>query len=554
MDHAKGEPEALRLPHDARSRRELERTYEDESPFELRNQLLSLAKRHDEQRARVMLDAGRGNPNWIAARPREAFWFLGQFALEEARRVWHDGDLAGMPHPDGVMERFEAHARRHEQDPGCAALRECLEAAAKRGMDREAMLAEWVDGVIGDNYPTPDRILPGVERVMAHYLAEELCGGRMDPSAWQLFATEGATAAMCYVFDSLAANHLLPKGAKMAVMVPIFPPYIEIPALERYQFDVIEIRATGRSETGTPTWQYPLDELRKLADPSVKALFLVNPSNPPSVALSEETLDALVDVVRNHNPELMIITDDVYGTFVDGFRSLATELPENTLLVYSLSKHFGVTGWRLGVVALQRENVFDRRLQAMDQEVRAQLGARYRILSPQPDQLPFIDRMVADSRQVALNHTAGLSTPQQVQMSLFALFAMTDRGQQYKAQVRAICHRRMRKLYEALGLPVPELPCGAAYYTELDIQDLARRRYGDQFVAFLEENYEPVDILFRLAESSGMVLLNGGGFHAPPWSVRISLANLPDGAYETIGREIIAALDAYAGDWKRAGG
>ncbi|MEG0276774.1 MAG: PilZ domain-containing protein, partial [Coprobacillus sp.] len=46
----------------------------------------------------------------------------------------------------------------------------------------------------------------------------------------------------------------------------------------------------------------------------------------------------------------------------------------------------------------------------------------YSSLTTDPSSIKFIDRLVADSRNVALNHTAGLSTPQQVQMVLFALF------------------------------------------------------------------------------------------------------------------------------------
>ena len=52
------------------------------------------------------------------------------------------------------------------------------------------------------------------------------------------------------------------------------------------------------------------------------------------------------------------------------------------------------------------------------------LKKRYSSLSLHPEDIRFIDRMVADSRQVALNHTAGLSLPQQTQMSLFASFAL----------------------------------------------------------------------------------------------------------------------------------
>ena len=60
--------------------------------------------------------------------------------------------------------------------------------------------------------------------------------------------------------------------------------------------------------------------------------------------------ERIVDIVTNYNPNLMIITDDVYATYVHGFRSLMAELPDNTLCVYSFSKYFGATGWRLAVI------------------------------------------------------------------------------------------------------------------------------------------------------------------------------------------------------------
>ena len=59
----------------------------------------------------------------------------------------------------------------------------------------------------------------------------------------------------------------------------------------------------------------------------IKALFITNPSNPPSYALSPETAARIVNIVKNDNPNLMIITDDVYGTFIPHFRSLMAELP-----------------------------------------------------------------------------------------------------------------------------------------------------------------------------------------------------------------------------------
>jgi aspartate 4-decarboxylase len=48
-----------------------------------------------------------------------------------------------------------------------------------------------------------------------------------------------------------------------------------------------------------------------------------------------------------------------------------------------------------------------------------------------------------------------------------------------------------------------------------------------------------------LAEDHGIVPLHGGGFEAPEWSMRLSLANLPDEAYEDIGRGVPTVARGY---------
>ncbi len=64
----------------------------------------------------------------------------------------------------------------------------------------------------------------------------------------------------------------------------------------------------------------------------------------------------------------MIISDDVYGTFVEGFRSIMVDLPFHTIGVYSFSKYFGVTGWRLGTIAISENNVFDKLLEELPEK------------------------------------------------------------------------------------------------------------------------------------------------------------------------------------------
>jgi aspartate 4-decarboxylase len=526
--------------------RELEKL----SPFELKDRLIALASEQARAGTHAMLNAGRGNPNWIATTPREAFFTLGQFGIEEAKRVWDESDLGGMPQKAGIAQRFAAFLDRNAAQPGAGLLRASVEYGTTRlGFERDAFVHELTDGIIGDNYPVPDRMLVHCERVVHDYLMQEMCGGSASRGRYDIFAVEGGTAAMCYIFDSLVQNGLLRKGDTIALGTPVFTPYLEIPHLDRYQFKVVHIEASEFATRGHHSWQYPDGEIDKLADPKVKAFFVVNPSNPPSVAIRPATVKRIVKLVKTRRPDLMVLTDDVYGTFVEGFRSLMAELPHNTICVYSYSKYFGCTGWRLGVVAIHEKNIYDGMLAKLPPATRRALNHRYGSITLEPEKLKFIDRMVADSRQVALNHTAGLSLPQQVQMALFSLFALLDTDNRYKKLTQAIVHRRLRNLAQGLNIDWFDDPMRAEYYATIDLLNWARHEYGDEFVEFAG-NYHPFDVLFALAERYSTVLLNGSGFAGPDWSVRVSLANLDDAAYQKIGDQLRSLLDAAVERWK----
>ena len=534
-------------------REEIERVYGRISPFELKDKLINLAEDSRRGSAHSLLDAGRGNPNWIAATPREAFFTFGQFAVSESRRVWDEGDLAGMPRKEGIAVRFRDYVKNHPDAPGIELLWKMINyGVTVKCFNADDWIYELVDGIIGDNYPRPDRMLRHVELVVNDYLIQELCYNEPLEGRFNTFAVEGATAGMCYIFDSLIANNILSKGDKIALMSPIFTPYLEIPHLPRYNFEVINICADEMDEEGRHTWQYPESEIDKLKDASIKALFVVNPNNPPSVAMRPQSVRQLKHVVENFNPDLMIISDDVYSTFVDNFSSIMADLPYNTIGVYSYSKYFGVTGWRLGTIALYEDNVFDKLLREQDEDRKQRARKRYSGLSTDPDSILFIDRIVADSRQVALNHTAGLSTPQQVQMAFFSLFAIVDKDDRYKKLTNDICRRRKKLLFDGLGIEIKEDPYDAAYYTQFDLLEWANRNYNDEFAGYLQQNYKPVDILIQLAEQSSIVLLDGGGFNAPEWSIRISLANLRDELYSKIGENLLNVLETYATRWRES--
>lgn len=538
------ENEKASAPND---RRRYEKELETMSPFEIKNKLIEMAQDEAKKTTATFFNAGRGNPNWIATVPREAFLLLGHWAMAECRRVkCLDEGIAGIPEKEGIASRFRVYLKENRHKDGAELLEFAFNYLVNnKTAEADDVAHEWAEAVIGDQYPTPDRILKYTEMLVQDYLAQEMGNGVECNSPFDLFACEGGTAGMCYAFDSLQENGLLNKGDKIALMTPIFTPYIEIPQLDRFSFDVVNISANKVEQDGYHSWQYPDEEIDKLRDKKVKLLCLVNPSNPPSYTLSRHTIDRIIDVVEKDNPHLMIITDDVYGTFVPEFRSLMYKLPYNTMCVYSFSKYFGATGWRLAVVAINQNNVFDRLLSCLPDETKSMLKKRYSSISLDPENIKFIDRMVADSRLVALNHTAGLSTPQQMQMSLFAAYSLMDNRNVYKEKMQGIIQSRLDALWKSTGFTLLPDPLRAGYYTEIDIKVWAIKLYGEEFFEYMKENYEPLDFVIRLADETAVVLLNGDGFAGPDWSIRASLANLTRKSYLKIGAAIRRILEEY---------
>src|SRR6516225_4952230 len=518
------------------------RNFETLSPFEIKDELIKLAKKTSRKTQSAFLNAGRGNPNWIATTPREGYFLLGQFAITESKRVMeHPAGIGGMPRAQGIAVRLEAWLAKHSDMPGASFLSQMVPFTVKKfGFEPDAFVHELADSIIGDNYPVPDRMLVHNERIAHEYLMWAMCGNPRPVGKFDLYAVEGGTAAMCYIFKSLKANRLLRPGDTIALGTPIFTPYIEMPHLEDYALNVVNIHAPQENR-----FQFTDTELKKLEDPKIKAFFLVNPGNPTGMALSKDVIGKIANLVKTKRPDLILLTDDVYGTFVHGFRSLLGELPHNTIGVYSYSKYFGCTGWRLGVIAVHEDNLFDKAIAKLpDGELKA-LDKRYGPITLTPRKLKFIDRIVADSRDVALNHTAGLSLPQQVMMSLFSLFELMDTAKAYRAACMEIVHRRAKAMFEGLGIEATTYDLYDAYYGLIDFEFWARKNLGEEAVQYLKKNIHPLDLAFRLAEQHGIVLLNGGGFDAPDWSLRVSLANLADDVYDDIGRGVRSIARGY---------
>lgn len=522
------------------------------SPFELKGRIIALANEKVKQDANTMLNAGRGNPNWVADGARDAFFSLGQFAMTECRRNFSMPEgIAGVPSQEGIAVRFETWLRDNASLPGVKFLSEAYQyCLMELSADADELVGEWASGIVGHHYPTPPRILKYTEIINRRYLDWALCAGNSpEDNTFDLFAVEGSTAGMCYCFDVLKSNFLLSKGDSIAIMVPVFTPYLEIPSLSDFDYTVLDVKADTMNADGLHTWQYDPADIAKLKDRKYKMLFVTNPSNPPSYAIDRATVEALKEVVKE-NPDLMILTDDVYGTFVDGYRSLIADLPYNAMSCYSFSKYFGATGWRIALTAVSSKNVFDALISRLPDDKKELLNERYSSLTLDVPGLKFIDRMVAESRLIALNHTAGLSTPQQIQMTLFALGSLMDSDGVYHSRMIKLIHDRYDALWKSFGFRMPDDPLRADYYSEIDMMVWAEKLHGKDFARYMEETYSPLAFVFRLASETGCVVLNGDGFDGPKWSIRVSLANLNEEDYVKLGKNIRQILDQFADDWK----
>ncbi|NGX31530.1 MAG: Bifunctional aspartate aminotransferase and L-aspartate beta-decarboxylase [Chlamydiae bacterium] len=518
------------------------------SPFEVKDILIQEAKKTAKKRKATMLNAGRGNPDFLNTTVRDAFSLLCMFVTDCSNRYLKQKNLGLRPDKKGLARKFFQFLNKQKKSESRLFLEKAMRYAIKTfKYDADAFIFEMTDAALGDFYPMPPRVFPFMEKILRAYIDQILyLSPKMKKTKCDLFCTEGATAAMIYIFNSLKLNGLLRKGDEIAIITPIFSPYLEIPLLDEFKLKEVFIESDEDLE-----WQIPDKELKKLENPKVKALFLVNPANPTSVALHPHVIKKIGQIVRNKRKDLIVLTDTVYATFVNKFYCLLDEVPDNTICVYSYSKYFGVTGWRLGFIMMSQNHVIDKLLKKLPQKQKKILYDRYRMIHPDPNNMSFIDRLETDSRHEALAHTGGLSCPQQAIMTLFSLFNLMDKKQKYKDDVHQILVKRMKYLFHNLEMKMPKEKGNTYYYVLLDFIDIAEQKYGKPFAKYLEKNVHLLEFLYRLAQEKMTICLPGEGFHGPDWSLRVSLANLHDNDYKAVGKNLNDMLKIYYNEWKK---
>ncbi|HEY0862009.1 MAG TPA: pyridoxal phosphate-dependent aminotransferase [Pseudoxanthomonas sp.] len=146
------------------------------------------------------------------------------------------------------------------------------------------------------------------------------------------------------------AESLLDEGDTIVYPSPYWTTYADIA-------DIVNAKAVplpcpaGQDYKLTPA---QLDQA--LATHKPKVFLFNNPSNPTGMVYAREEVAALADVLVKH-PDTWIITDDIYnrmlfdGLVYTNFVQARPELRDRTVFVDSLSKTYGMPGWRVGFMA-----------------------------------------------------------------------------------------------------------------------------------------------------------------------------------------------------------
>jgi aspartate aminotransferase len=96
------------------------------------------------------------------------------------------------------------------------------------------------------------------------------------------------------------------------------------------------------------------DRLREKVSNKTKAIMVTSPNNPTGRVLTQEEVDAIVEVATES--DLYVITDEMYEKLIfDDLPHIALAgqpgMAERTITTNGLSKAYAMTGWRLGWIA-----------------------------------------------------------------------------------------------------------------------------------------------------------------------------------------------------------
>ena len=145
------------------------------------------------------------------------------------------------------------------------------------------------------------------------------------------------------------AEALLDEGDTIAFATPYWTSYLDIA-------EIVDAKVLLMPCPAEQNYKLTPAQLDAALAQKPRVFLFNNPSNPTGMVYSREEISALADVLVKY-PDTWVITDDIYNRMVfDGigyhnFVHARPELRDRVIFIDSLSKTYGMPGWRVGFMA-----------------------------------------------------------------------------------------------------------------------------------------------------------------------------------------------------------
>ncbi len=187
--------------------------------------------------------------------------------------------------------------------------------------------------VNGFTYYTPNSGIPELREAIA---AKIQSFNGLAAGVENVTVTTGGCGAL---FTTLLT--LCDPGDAILLSDPTWPNYEMMASLQGLEVRHFPLRA----EDG---WLPNPEEIEKQITPNSRAMILVSPSNPTGTMIGDDLMRELLDLARQHN--LWVISDEVYDEITFGKPAVSAYGidPDRVISVFSFSKTYAMTGWRIG--------------------------------------------------------------------------------------------------------------------------------------------------------------------------------------------------------------
>ncbi len=179
--------------------------------------------------------------------------------------------------------------------------------------------------------------LPGLPRLRAAMARiSKRCTG-VDTALSEIIATPGGQAAL---YAAVQATH--DPGDHAMVVAPYYATYPGTFRAAGASYTVVEAHAADG-------FQPRASEIEKALKPNTRSILINTPNNPTGAVYSRKCLEEIAELCVRR--DLWLLSDEVYWTLGGGEHVSPRALPgmaERTLVINSMSKSHGMTGWRIG--------------------------------------------------------------------------------------------------------------------------------------------------------------------------------------------------------------